>query len=280
MDSMLQLNFHLLYIPYRSVGNVKMTSEESFWTAIIVIALFVGSFGYVIYKNLTNKGEKGDYETGTEWDRGLIPLNFLPTTENIYEIFIASACAIVVRDLDHYYMKFPFIDHYLKNNFREQYYYAEDSYAYSMKHVVKINSLADWSNRNLKKVWKIKLINFLAGVALYDGGINDEEQRYLLTLMAKLNLDITDFETAYQEKLTQKNERRYHSEDNFTGKDSFYKILGLDQTASIEEVKSSYRRLVKLTHPDRFMHESPEVQKQMSEKFREIQMAYESIVNS
>lgn len=29
-----------------------------------------------------------------------------------------------------------------------------------------------------------------------------------------------------------------------------------------------------------FMNESPEIQKQMSEKFREIQKAYESIVNS
>ena len=41
----------------------------------------------------------------------------------------------------------------------------------------------------------------------------------------------------------------------------------------------TYRRLVKLTHPDRFMNESLEVQKQISEKFRSIQEAYESIVN-
>jgi hypothetical protein len=277
---MSQLNSFLLYIPYRPVGNVKMTGEESFWTAIIVIVLFVGTFSYVIYKNLTDKGEKGDYETGTEWDRGLIPLNFLPTTENIYEIFIASACAIVVRDLDHYYMKFPYIDSYLKKNFRHEYYYAEDSYAYSMRHVVKINSLTDWSNRNLKKTWKVKLINFLAGIALYDGGINDEEQRYLLALMNKLNLEFTDFEAVYQERLTQKNERSYRSVKTSSDRDSFYRVLGLEKTASVEEVKATYRRLVKLTHPDRFMNESPEIQKQMSEKFREIQMAYESIVNS
>lgn len=254
-----------------------MSAQERSWTTLVVILLFAGAFGFVIYNNLRHKDSE---KTDEEWDKGIIPMNFLPTVENIYEIFIASACAIVVRDLDNYYMKFPYIDDYLKKNFKHHYYYAEESYAYSMRHVVKINSLSDWSNRNLKKVWKVKLINFLAGIALYDGGINDEEQRYLLTLMAKLNLEITDFEFLYQEKLTQRNENRYRAESGFYRKKSFYSVLGLDETASIEEVKATYRRLVKLTHPDRFMNESPEVQKEMSEKFREIQMAYESIVNS
>ena len=255
-----------------------MPPEERFWTGIIVAVLFVSVIGYVVYKSLTNKGD--DDKTDSEWDKGIIPWNFLPTAENVYEIFIASACAIVVRDLDNYYMKFPYIDGYLKKNFGDKYYYAEDSYAYSMRHVVRIDSLAGWSNRNLKKVWKVKLINFLAGVALYDGGINNDEQRYLLALMVKLNLEITDFEAIYQEKLTRKNERNYRTENSFSSKDSFYTILGLEKNASIEEVKATYRRLVKLTHPDRFMNETTEVQKQMSEKFREIQIAYESIVNA
>ncbi|MNX95593.1 Chaperone protein DnaJ [compost metagenome] len=206
-------------------------------------------------------------------------MNFRPTTENIFEIFIASACAIVVRDLDNYYMKFSYIDKYLQKNFGTTYYHAKGSYDYSMRHVVRIDSLADWSNRNMAKDWKVKMINFLAGVAAYDGGINDEEQRYLLVLMAKLNLEITDFEAVYQEKLTRKNQQRYQSASVVSGKEFFYTVLGLETTASIEEVKVAYRKLVKLTHPDRFANETPEVQKEMSEKFRKVQEAYESIVN-
>nr|WP_294862256.1 J domain-containing protein [uncultured Fluviicola sp.] len=279
---MLELNTILLRY---GIGGYRHSSpmppEERFWSGVMVVTLFVGVIGYVVYKNLISKGDAdGDGETDSEWDKGIIPWNFLPTPENIYELFIASACAMVVRDLDNYYMKFPYIDSYLKRNFKEQYYYAAESYAYSMRHVVRINSLADWSNRNLKKVWKVRLINFLAGIALYDGGINNDEQRYLLVLMVKLNLEISDFEPVYQDKLTQKNERSYRGEAVFSRKDSFYAILGLEMSASMEEVKATYRRLVKLTHPDRFMNESLEVQKAMSEKFREIQMAYESIVNS
>lgn len=269
----------LRYGIHHSYSNTASSPEERFISGILVVVLVVGVVGYVLYKNLTGE-DTDEGETGTSWDQGVIPWNFRPTTENIYELFIAAACAIVVRDLDHYYMKFPYIDQYLKKHFPSQYYYAEESYAYSMRHVVRINSLADWSNRNLAKVWKVRLINFLAEVAAYDGGINNDEQRYLLTLMARMNLEITDFEPVYREKLTRKNEQTYRSETTKPVKESFYTILGLNSGASVEEVKAAYRRLVKVTHPDRFTNESPEVQKEMSDKFRKIQQAYESIVNT
>lgn len=276
---MLLLDSFLLSIAWtHRLGNTNMSDQERFWTTVFVVVLFGTTFGFLIYRSIVNRKVGGD--TDSEWDEGIIPLNFRPTRENIFEVFIAASCAIVVRDLDHYYMKFPYIDKYLQKNFGDTYYYAEDSYAYSMRHVVRINSLADWSNRNLAKVWKVRMINFLAGIAAYDGGINDEEQCYLLVLMAKLNLELTDFEAIYQEKLTRKNERKYQTSSTTSDREFFYTVLGLEITASIEEVKAAYRKLVKLTHPDRFANETPEVQKQMSEKFRKVQEAYESIVNS
>lgn len=254
-------------------GVARMSPEEHFWTGVIVALMFGGTFAYLIYIKIRTRGS-------SSWDKGVIPKNFKPTEENMFELFIAASAAIVRRDLDSHYLKFAYIDHYLMKYFQAVYYRAVDSYQYSLSHVVKIDSLASWSNKHLSKEWKLKLINFLAGVAAYDGGINSDEQRHLLLLMSKMNLDITDFEPLYREKLTRENERNYRHETNYSQPDFFYKVLGLDKTASIEEVKAAYRRLVKMTHPDRFMKESLEVQKQMSEKFREIQMAYESIVNS
>lgn len=251
----------------------RMSPEERFWTGVIVAFMFGGSFAYLIYIKIKTRGS-------ADWDEGIIPNHYKPTEENLFELFIAASAAIVRRDLDNHYMKFAYIDRYLMKQFPTVYYRAIDSYQYSLNHVVKIDSLASWSNKHLSKEWKLKLINFLAGVAVCDDGINNDEQRHLLSLMSKMNLDITDFEPLYREKLTRENERNYHHQINYSHLDFFYKVLGLDKTASLEEVKVTYRRLVKLTHPDRFMHESPEIQKQMSEKFREIQTAYESIVNS
>ncbi len=231
----------------------------------------VGTLIYVIYKVYQSRNDD-------QWDEGIIPKNFKPTEKNIFELFIAASGAIVVRDPDNFYIKFAYVDKYLAQHFRDSYYHAVDSYKYSLRHVVKIDSLADWVNQHLSRVWKVRLINFLAGIAVYDGGINDEEQRYLLVLMSKLGLELTDFEAAYREKVTRKNERSYQTQASSSRMDFFYTVLGLEKNASIEEVKAAYRRLVKLTHPDRFMKESPEVQKQMSEKFREIQTAYESLM--
>lgn len=252
-----------------------MSPEERFWSAVIVAVMFGGSFIYLVYVKIILRGRGG-----REWDEGIIPKNFKPTKKNIFELFIAASGAIVRRDLDNHYMKFPYIDKYLAENFKDVYYNANTSYTYSLNHVVKIDSLASWSNKHLSKEWKIKLINFLAGIAFYDGGMNQDEQRHLLILMTKLNLEITDFDSFYKEELLGGNPRKFQNGSNYSALDLFYKILGLEKTASIEEVKTTYRRLVKLTHPDRFMNEPSDIQRQMSEKFREIQTAYESIINS
>lgn len=265
---MLELNNLLL----RFGGVARMSPEERFWTAVIVAAMFGGAFAYLIYIKVMTRGS-------ADWDDGIIPKHYKPTEENLFELFIAASAAIIRRDLDNHYVKFAYIDRYLMNCFPVVYYKAFDSYHYSLNHVVKIDSLASWSNKHLSKEWKLRLINFLAGVAAYDGGFNADEQRHLLVLMSKMHLSITDFEMVYREKLTRENVREYSYETNYSGLDFFYKVLGLEKSASMEEVKATYRRLVKLTHPDRFMNESPEVQKQMSEKFRAVQEAYESIVN-
>ena len=53
-----------------------------------------------------------------------------------------------------------------------------------------------------------------------------------------------------------------------------YEVLGLENSASMDEVKSAYRKLAMQHHPDR-NNNSEESQ----EKFREIQEAYEAIKN-
>ncbi|MGB4440480.1 MAG: DnaJ domain-containing protein [Sedimentibacter sp.] len=56
-----------------------------------------------------------------------------------------------------------------------------------------------------------------------------------------------------------------------------YEVLGLKREASKDEVKSAYRKLAKKYHPD--MNENNPLKDLAEEKFKEIQWAYDEIMN-
>lgn len=56
-----------------------------------------------------------------------------------------------------------------------------------------------------------------------------------------------------------------------------YEVLGLSRGASTDDVKSAYRKLAKKYHPD--MNENNPLQDLAEEKFKEIQWAYDEIMN-
>lgn len=57
----------------------------------------------------------------------------------------------------------------------------------------------------------------------------------------------------------------------------YYAILGLTPSASIDEIKRAYRKLMSQYHPDRVATLSTELQKQASEKAKAINEAYHII---
>ncbi len=56
-----------------------------------------------------------------------------------------------------------------------------------------------------------------------------------------------------------------------------YKVLGVSPSASDDEIKKAYRALVKKYHPDRYATAPKEVQAQVQEKIKQINMAYDQI---
>jgi DnaJ like chaperone protein len=58
---------------------------------------------------------------------------------------------------------------------------------------------------------------------------------------------------------------------------SDYKILGIESSASNDEVKKAYRKMAIAHHPDKVASMGEEYQKGAEEKFLTIQEAYENI---
>ena len=58
-----------------------------------------------------------------------------------------------------------------------------------------------------------------------------------------------------------------------------YKVLGIPKGASIDEIKKAYRKLAAKYHPDKVNHLGNEFRVLAEQRFKEIQEAYQELVN-
>lgn len=63
----------------------------------------------------------------------------------------------------------------------------------------------------------------------------------------------------------------------YEDKSKYYKILGISEGATPEEIKKAYRNLAKQHHPDRYANEPDNVREMHEKKFKEINEAYEKL---
>ncbi len=109
------------------------------------------------------------------------------------------------------------------------------------------------------------LMDVLLRVSAADGDISNQEEAMLLSATRIFNYSSSDYERL---------KSRYVRKTN-----KFYAVLKCDETASDDEIKKQYRKLVSEYHPDKIEAKGlpEEFIKFANDKFKEIQEAYESI---
>ncbi|GGH38346.1 molecular chaperone DnaJ [Mangrovimonas yunxiaonensis] len=110
---------------------------------------------------------------------------------------------------------------------------------------------------------RLQLLHFLFGIANADGHVSDAEVSQILTISGYLGINQRDFESI---------KAMFYSNS-----DNAYKILEIDKSATVDEIKKAYRRMAKKYHPDKVIHLGKEHQKGAEEKFRQVQGAYEQL---
>lgn len=76
----------------------------------------------------------------------------------------------------------------------------------------------------------------------------------------------------------QENQKRAQTDKRFSKSDP-YEVLGLRRQASIDDIKSAYRKLAAKYHPDKVDHLGDEFRTLAEQKFKEIQEAYQELVD-
>lgn len=158
---------------------------------------------------------------------------------------------------------------YVREHFKRMYGEERASHAFKLFNgFIKNNNVSTRQvciqiRQNLTHASRLQLIHFLFGIAKVDGTVTESEFDAIRIIAGYLNVNQPDFESIKA--------MFYNSVD------SAYIILEIDKTATNEELKMAYRKMVKKYHPDKLQHLGEEHVKGAEEKFKQVQKAYEQI---
>lgn len=110
---------------------------------------------------------------------------------------------------------------------------------------------------------RLQMMHLLFGVALSDGYAHPNEINVIQQIGSSLGINQNDFESI----------KAMFIKDDL----SAYKILEITPDANEEEIKKAYRRMAMKYHPDKVNHLGEDIKKSASEKFKEVNEAYQKI---
>jgi len=110
---------------------------------------------------------------------------------------------------------------------------------------------------------RLQLLQLLFSISLADGAVNSSEQELVSSIAGYLNITPQDYASIKNMFVPET--------------DSSYKILGVEQTATDDEVKKAYRKMAVKYHPDKVGHLGEDYKKSAEEKIKKINEAYEKI---
>lgn len=119
-----------------------------------------------------------------------------------------------------------------------------------------IRQYMDYSSR-------LQLIHYLFGLSMCDNQVHPVEMDLLFSMSGWLGLSPGDYESI----------KAMFIKDNRAA----YAILEITQDASEEDIKKAYKRMAMKYHPDKVAHLGTDAQRAANEKFKEVNLAYETI---
>ena len=157
---------------------------------------------------------------------------------------------------------------YVKQFFKQQFSsHLSSKYISDFKDILKkdfvLSDVCSTINGSMPIRQRSLLIQYLFGIAQADGFVSDSEMKVIQRISSYFRISSIEFEQI--KSLFYKDVSCY------------YKVLGIDESASNDEVKKAYRKMAIKHHPDKFSQLGEEQQKAAKNKFQKIQEAYEHI---
>lgn len=133
-----------------------------------------------------------------------------------------------------------------------------------LKRDIPLREVCEQVRLNMPHPMRLQLMHYLIGLANADGRVDRAEEEMLHRIAGHIGVSEKDLGSM-------------HAMFRRPAPNTAYQILEVDPSATDEEVKKAYRRMVMKHHPDKVVNLGEEFQKAAAEKFRKVQEAYERI---
>ena len=131
-----------------------------------------------------------------------------------------------------------------------------------------IAAVCDMACQGMTPTSKHDLLKLLIAFSRVGGAIESEELAGLRWIAGKIGIEQDAFGRLLRECVPNV---------SIVDKNSFYEILGIDKSATADEIRKAYRRMAAVHHPDRFTTGTAEEQRQAHHKFIEINNAFQRL---
>ncbi len=209
------------------------------------------------------------------------------TEKMIFQIYILLAAWMMRKNAIKSFEKQSFIVVYINEKFNIDSLVIANELELVSETSIHVRSVANWVVQKMHgSQERADLIDFLIDLVFVDEELIDRE----FTALVRLG-ELIGVQSIYIEKKVIEsrkrifgsaagNERLQGIANTGTRRSVALAILDLGPSATEEEIKKSYRRLVKEYHPDRNLELSEEMKVEYGQRFLEIQDAYEELISS
>ena len=179
-------------------------------------------------------------------------------------MLMALSAAVMKADGKVLKAELDYVKQFLRSQFGDQF---STRHLQTLKHflqgTIPLNDICNDIKLRMQPEVRIQLIHYLFGIAKADGDVSKTEMDEIQRIAYLLQISTSDFESVknmfYRDEI------------------SDYKVLGIEASATDEEIKKAYRKMAIKFHPDKVASMGEEYVKGAQEKFQKIQEAYENI---
>ena len=187
---------------------------------------------------------------------------------DIPNILMALSASIMKADGKVVKSELDFVKTFIRQNFGEQ---NATHYLQTLKHYldsgnIPMDQICEDVKMRIQPEVRVQIIHYLFGIAKADGSVSESELNVLNVIASMMGVSTVDFESV--------------KNMFYRNADSDYKILGIEASATDDEVKKAYRQMAIKFHPDKVASMGEEYEKGAKEKFQQIQEAYDNLKKS